>query len=63
LRVYLSVSVLAVLLSGTAQAQTFTSPSDQDRADTLLKQMTTEEKIGQLNQPFYFKSLNCPLPA
>jgi beta-glucosidase len=55
LRVCLSVSVLALLLSGTVQAQAPTTPNDTDRANALLRQMTTEEKIGQLNQPFYLK--------
>lgn len=31
-----------------------------DHADALLKQMTTKEKIGQLNQLFYFKQ---PVPG
>ncbi len=45
---------------GVAQAQAPTSPNDTDRANALLKQMTTEEKIGQLNQPFY---LTLPIPG
>ena len=53
LRTYLSFSLVGLLLSGVAQAQAPTSPIDTDRANALLKQMTTEEKIGQLNQPFY----------
>jgi beta-glucosidase len=60
LRVYLSFSLLGLLLSGAASAQSPTSRNDQDRADALLKQMTTEEKIGQLNQPFYLK---LPIPG
>ena len=55
LQICLSFSVLGLLLSGAAQAQVPSSPSDTDRANALLKQMTTEEKIGQLNQPFYLK--------
>ncbi len=58
--VCLSCSLIGVLLSTGAPAQPPTSPSDRDRADALLKQMTTEEKIGQLNQPFYFK---VPVPG
>jgi beta-glucosidase len=60
LHVSLSLSVIGLLLSAAAQAQSPTSPNDMDRANALLKQMTTEEKIGQLNQPFYFK---LPLPG
>jgi beta-glucosidase len=51
---------MGLLLSGAASAQSHTSRSDQDRADALLKQMTTEEKIGQMNQPFYLK---LPIPG
>jgi beta-glucosidase len=54
-RVCLSFGVIGLLLSGAAQAQAPISRNDRDRADALLKQMTTEEKIGQLNQPFYIK--------
>jgi len=54
----------ALLLSGCVevrgQAQSFASAEDNRRADALLKQMTTAEKIGQLNQPFYLK---LPLPG
>jgi beta-glucosidase len=60
LRAYLSFSLIGLLLSGTASAQSPASRNDQDRADALLKQMTTEEKIGQLNQPFYAK---LPIPG
>jgi beta-glucosidase len=55
LRVCLCFSVIGLLLSGTAEAQAPNSTNDTDRADALLKEMTTEEKIGQLNQPFYIK--------
>jgi beta-glucosidase len=54
-RVCLSFGVIGLLLSGAAQAQAPISRNDTDRADALLKQMTAEEKIGQLNQPFYIK--------
>jgi beta-glucosidase len=54
-RVCLSFGVIGLLLSGATQAQAPISRNDTDRADALLKQMTTEEKIGQLNQPFYIK--------
>jgi len=60
LHVSLSLSVIGLLLSTAAQAQSPTSPDDTDRANALLKQMTTEEKIGQLNQPFYLK---LPIPG
>src|ERR1700738_2370079 len=60
LRVCLCFSVIGLLLSGTAEAQAPTSGNDTDRANALLKQMTTEEKIGQLNQPFYLK---LPIPG
>ena len=55
LRVCLCFSVIGLLLSGTAEAQAPISRNDTDRANALLKEMTTEEKIGQLNQPFYLK--------
>ncbi len=60
LRLSLSFNVIGLLLCGLAQAQVPTSSNDTDRANTLLKQMTTEEKIGQLNQPFYLK---LPIPG
>ncbi|NYF52093.1 hypothetical protein [Tunturiibacter gelidoferens] len=60
LEVCLSLSVAGLLLCGVAQTQTPTLPDDVDRADALLKQMTTAEKIGQLNQPFYIK---LPIPG
>jgi beta-glucosidase len=54
------LSIISLLLPGIAGPQSPTSPNDVARADALLKQMTTEEKIGQLNQPFYFK---LPIPG
>jgi beta-glucosidase len=54
-RFYLLLSLISLFLSRGARAQAPTSSQDIDRANALLKQMTTEEKIGQLNQPFYFK--------
>jgi beta-glucosidase len=59
LYVSLSLTVIGLLLTA-AQAQSPTSPNDTDRANALLMQMTTEEKIGQLNQPFYLK---LPIPG
>jgi beta-glucosidase len=58
--VRLHLGIIALLFSGASQAQAPFSPDDTDRANTLLKQMTTEEKIGQLNQPFYLK---LPIPG
>ena len=60
LEVCLSLSVVGLLFCGVAQTQAPTSPDDGSRADALLKRMTTEEKIGQLNQPFYIK---LPIPG
>jgi beta-glucosidase len=60
LRNSLLFSLISLLLSGAALTQNPTSPNDITRANALLKQMTTEEKIGQLNQPFYFK---LPIPG
>ena len=64
LRVYVLFSLIGLLLSGAASAQSPTLPptsrNDRERADALLKQMTTEEKIGQLNQLF---CLTQPIPA
>lgn len=60
LRVCLSFSLIGLLLCGVARSQTPFSSSDTDRANALLKQMTLEEKIGQLNQPFY---QSVPIPG
>jgi beta-glucosidase len=60
LRVCLCFSVIGLLLSGAAEAQAPISRNDTDRANALLKEMTAEEKIGQLNQPFYMK---LPIPG
>src|ERR1700742_4594225 len=46
--VCLRVLFVGLLLLGAAQAQRFTTPEDTARADALLKQMTIQEKIGQL---------------
>ena len=54
------VSFTLLLVPAGMRAQSATSAADQAKADALLKQMTTEEKIGQLNQPFYFK---LPIPG
>jgi beta-glucosidase len=60
LRVCLCFNVIGLLLSGTAEAQAPISRNDTDRANALLNGMTIEEKIGQLNQPFYIK---LPIPG
>ena len=60
IRKSLAFSMATLLLAGAAAAQSPFSRTDLDRADALLKQMTTEEKIGQLNQPFYLK---LPIPG
>jgi len=60
LRVCLCFSVIGLLLSGTAEAQAPIPRNDTDRANALLNGMTIEEKIGQLNQPFYIK---LPIPG
>ncbi len=56
----LCLSVISLLLSGAAKGQAPSSRNDTDRAEALLKQMTIEEKIGQLNQPFYIR---LPIPG
>jgi beta-glucosidase len=63
LGVCLSLTLIRLLLSGVTQAQAPTSRNDTDRANALLKQMTTEEKIGQLNQPFLLKLPMVPASA
>ncbi|HEX4783400.1 MAG TPA: beta-glucosidase BglX [Candidatus Sulfotelmatobacter sp.] len=60
LRTPVFLTVTAVLLGAVLHAQSPVSRSDTDRANALLKQMTTEEKIGQLNQPFFVK---LPIPG
>ena len=53
-----AVSCLVVSLSfavaGFAQNQPLTDAQVQQRVDSLLQQMTTDEKIGQLSQEFVF---------
>ena len=60
LRISLSSSLFGLLLALAVQLHGQTSPDDLSRASALLKQMTPEEKIGQLNQPFYIK---LPIPG
>ena len=43
-------ALACVILAGPAFAQTLVSPESSRRAAALLKQMTVEEKVGQLNQ-------------
>ncbi len=59
-RAYFSSSLIGLIICGAASAQAPFSRNDLDRADALLKQMTAQEKIGQLNQPFYTK---LPIPG
>jgi beta-glucosidase len=58
--VCVSLIVVGLLFSRSGEAQSPTSADDLRRADALLQQMTTAEKIGQLNQLFYAK---LPLPG
>jgi beta-glucosidase len=39
---------------GTATRTTLSSSEIERKIDALLQQMTVDEKIGQLNQPFHF---------
>jgi hypothetical protein len=41
-------------------SKTQQKPSIDRRVDELLSQMTIEEKVGQLNQLFYFKQFMKP---
>ena len=44
--------LLAAILMGSTSIQAQKSPQDMDRfIDALMKKMTVEEKIGQLNLP------------
>lgn len=50
--------LLATALMGVTGMQAQKAPQDMDRfIDALMKKMTVEEKIGQLNLPFPVKSL------
>src|SRR6202046_1543732 len=55
----LRASVTAVLISSAAFAQstivTSNNPSLDARTDALLRQMTLDEKLGQLSQIFWYK--------
>ena len=52
-----SLLLISALMS-IAAAEAQKSPQDMDRfIDALMKKMTVEEKIGQLNLPFPVKSL------
>jgi beta-glucosidase len=44
------VTLLVLLNSAFVNGQ----QTDRERADALLKQMTIEEKLGQMNQLFFF---------
>jgi beta-glucosidase len=56
LQTLISISAVGLLLRNGSRAQEPTSASDIDRANALLVQMTTQEKIGQLNPLFYRES-------
>src|ERR1700712_4912205 len=58
--VYLSFTFISLFIPAATLGQSPTSANDIHRANALLKQMTVEEKIGQLNQPFYLK---VPIPG
>jgi beta-glucosidase len=60
LHVFTFLVVVSLLFPGFGKAQSPTSADDIRRADALLRQMTTAEKIGQLNQAFYTEK---PLPG
>jgi len=47
---YVVVSVCLVPVAGRSQSSSVSSQSVRERADALLRQMTVEEKAGQLNQ-------------
>ena len=47
-----SLLLATALIGGTATVQAQKSPQDMDRfIDALMRRMTVEEKIGQLNLP------------
>jgi len=46
---FLISTLLSIALGSAAQTPPF-SPQSQQRADALIKQMTLDEKVGQLNQ-------------
>lgn len=56
----LIVSLFMPLGQTLSQAQTTREPTAAKRAADLLAQMTLEEKIGQLNQLFFFSQLMKP---
>jgi len=47
---YLLSGFACLLLASSALAQTLVSPDSVSKAEALLKQMTVDEKVGQLNQ-------------
>src|SRR5277367_4018426 len=47
---YLLSGFACLLLASSALAQTLVSPDSVGKAEALLKQMTVDEKVGQLNQ-------------
>jgi beta-glucosidase len=57
LKIFLCALALAIAPSAFSQASSGTPPDDaavRQRANSLLKEMTVEEKLGQMNQLFAF---------
>jgi beta-glucosidase len=54
------VSLFMPLVQASGQATTSRAPAPSKRAADLLAKMTLDEKIGQLNQLFYFTQLMKP---
>jgi beta-glucosidase len=64
-QLFFSLHLLGAILLVTAadaNAQTALNQDSIGRAQALLKQMTVEEKIGQLNQASGMKMANLPMP-
>ena len=57
--------ILAILFSGTAQAQTTKTtlnPKYDSKVDSIMRLMTLEEKVGQMNQYNGFWEVTGPVP-
>ena len=57
LSVLRTIAILAVLPSASLRAQSRAAHSADARAEEIVKKMTLEEKLGQLSQLFWDKSL------